>query len=102
MGRPRRARARKRAMATNSEQAATYHLHVGGAHGDRTRLFASCERQHVFHAVPRWPALLTLQEASVFSTLTSCYSLAQTSRLELAELLDCLVSLRLCLRGCGE
>merc|ERR1711957_786439 len=40
---PRRARARRRDMATSSEQAPAEEVRDGGAHLDRKLLFASCE-----------------------------------------------------------
>merc|ERR1712085_99088 len=40
---PRRARARRRVMATSSEQAPAEEVRDGGAHLDRKLLFASCE-----------------------------------------------------------
>merc|ERR1712160_216673 len=55
---PRRARARKRVMATSSEQAPAEEMHDGGAHLDRKFQFASCE--------------LNVEQECVFHTETVC------------------------------
>merc|ERR1711957_328497 len=77
---PRRARARKRVMATSSEQAPAEEMHDGGAHLDRKLLFASCElnveKPCVFPHSRSTACTLATQDVSVLPTKTHCCSLA--------------------------
>merc|ERR1712228_262632 len=74
---PRRARARRRAMATSSEQAPAGELHDGGAHRvARICLQVVIDKQCVFHSLSA-ACKLSAQDVDVFSTKTSCYSLAE-------------------------
>merc|ERR1712113_949758 len=78
--RPRKARARKRATATSSEQGAITQLHVGGARRSRKTLFASSKqvvgRQRV-STLCRKDLRASTQKICVFSTMTVCCSLGR-------------------------
>merc|ERR1712228_169565 len=78
--RPRKARARKRATATSSEQGTIKQLHEGGARRSRKTLFASCkhvvDRQRV-STLSLKDLRASTQKIGVFSTMTVYCSLAR-------------------------
>merc|ERR1712014_157438 len=79
MGRPRRARARRRATATSSEHAATEQLHEGGSRRSRKSLPASCKQivdRQLVSTLSLKDLRVSTQELGVFSAPTFCCSLA--------------------------
>merc|ERR1712113_597668 len=80
MGRPRKAKARKRVTATSSEQGTIKQLHEGGARRSRKTLFASrkqiVDRQRV-STLSLKDLRASTQNIGVFSTMNVYYSLAR-------------------------